>query len=320
MKTNNTVCILIVTYNRKEYLVKLLKNLLEQTVKPDAILIFDNFSNDGTNDYLIEKGYVERIVEAEISTKIVNEVNIKYYRNVENSGGSGGFYYGMQLALKENCEYIWTMDDDVLPELNCLEKLIKGMDSNTQLCVPCRTDENYQDYAITNLNMRNPFKYSIAMRKKMIKSSDIRGEFEYVVDMPFEGPLISSELIRKIGFPEKKLFILFDDSEYAYRASKYTKIKYMKNAILHKQIIPSNIYGKSLSWKEYYCYRNLYWFDKKYGENILVRVIRPILNYVYLILRAIIKREKSDIRLINRAFRDAREGNMGKTIEPGSKF
>ena len=48
-----TICAVIVTYNRKEYLSKLLEALRFQTRRLDGVLIFDNHSSDGTDHYLL---------------------------------------------------------------------------------------------------------------------------------------------------------------------------------------------------------------------------------------------------------------------------
>lgn len=55
LNMNNSVCALIVTYNRKEYLVKLLHALSEQSYSIKKILIFDNHSSDGTAELLQKK-------------------------------------------------------------------------------------------------------------------------------------------------------------------------------------------------------------------------------------------------------------------------
>ena len=118
--------------------------------------------------------------------------------------------------------------------------------------------------------------------------------------------------------PKKELFIIFDDSEYAYRASKVTEMHYIKKAILHKQIIPSSDPSRLMGWKEYYSYRNQYWYDRTYGENVFVRYLRPIFNHVDLCLRAIVRRKWSNFTVLKKAYHDGTKGILGKTVDPGS--
>ncbi len=314
-----TVCALVVTYNRKEYLLKLIaEGLMKQTYPIEKIIIFDNNSTDGTEQELKSAGIIDCYIDVNSNDFKDTRQKILYYRNSENEGGSGGFHKGIRMASETGCDLIWTMDDDVLPDLSCLEKLVANMSEHTRICVPCRTDDRYTDNAIVNVNMSNPFLYNIKLRKKRVPSNNIDGNSIRVKDMPFEGPLIDKSLVDEIGLPKKELFILFDDSEYAYRASEVTDILYIKNAVLHKQIIPSENNLRQMGWKQYYSYRNQYWFDRTYGKNIFVKYLRPILNHIDLCLRAIVKRKWSNFTVLNKAYHDGTRGIMGKTVDPGA--
>lgn len=314
-----TVCALIVTYNRKEYLVKLIVDgLLKQTYPINKILIFDNNSTDGTEQELQSAGIIDGYINQNESPYTYDHQKILYYRNAENEGGAGGFHNGIKMASELGCDLIWTMDDDVLPNSSCLERLVANISESARICVPCRTDSKFLDNAILNVNMSNPFLYSIRYRKKTVCSNKIDRDSIEVADMPFEGPLITSSLVKEIGLPRKELFILFDDTEYAYRAIKVTKILYIKTAIMHKQIIPFRDPKRRMGWKEYYSYRNQYWFDRTYGENVFVKYLRPIFNHVDLCLRAIVRRKWSNFAILHKAYHDGTKGILGKTIEPGS--
>lgn len=315
-----SICVLVVTYNRKEYLFKLLKELERQTYRVNKIVIFDNYSSDGTEQLLLDEGYTNTISLCELSRVMRNDIEFLYYRNDENTGGSGGFHDGIEIAVRQNCDYIWAMDDDVLPEKDCLEKLLSHTSKKVRICIPSRTDENFQDYAITDVNMSNPFKYNIHLRKSRVYNEDIPGDSIEIKDMPFEGPLIATSLVKEIGFPKKDLFIIFDDTEYAHRAARVTKLLYVKKAILHKQIIPGATYRGIMGWKEYYGYRNQYWFDVTYGKNIFVKKIRPILSFLELSFRAVVKRRWINVKILKKAYHDGTKGILGKRIDPAQKI
>ncbi len=317
---NKKVCVLIVTYNRKEYLVKTIEALLGQTRKPEKILIFDNNSSDGTCDYLSELGYIGNKFAGAYSPNIRCDIEIEYYLNGENEGGSGGFHKGIQMAMNYRPDYIWAMDDDVLPDDKCLELLLGKMSDKNRICIPSRNDANYTDYAITAVNMSNPFLTTVESRKKMVKASDIDSDSIAVQDMPFEGPLISTDLIKEIGLPLKELFIFYDDSEYAYRASLKTEILYVKDAILHKQIIPSASRNRLMGWRAYYAFRNQYWFDRKYGNNAFVKYLRPLMRHLDLCIRAIIRRKWTNLRVLRAAYYDGTRNLLGKRVNPGTEF
>lgn len=312
------ICLLIVTYNRKAYLEKLLKQIVNQTEKIDGIFIFDNYSSDGTDKLLRNMNIIKDIKEQKVIENRTNDITYYYYRNNRNTGGAGGFHKAFELIYDMNkFQYIWAMDDDVIPEDNCLEKLINFQDKDTMITIPNRTDENFQDKACVEIDLKNPFKIFMK-KKKIIKGEKLREQESIeVVDMAFEGPLVNCELLEKIGLPDEKYFIQFDDTDYATRASKVTKLRFVRDAILHKQIIPTSINNKLMNWKDYYAYRNDILFCQKYAENIFVKYITPILLYINLFLKTIIKRKWKNIKVINKAFKDGYTKNEGKTINPG---
>ena len=133
-----------------------------------------------------------------------------------------------------------------------------------------------------------------------------------MVDMPFEGPLFTREIVEKIGVPDKNYIILYDDSDYARRALNYTKIRYIPSAMLHKAIIPVRDKKQCMTWKDYYSYRNSIHFIHLYGESWRAKHLCPIYMAAELILRALVRRKYSNIKVILRAYRDGVHENMGK--------
>lgn len=311
----NGVCALIVTYNRISYLLNLLEGLLQQTRQLDAILIFDNYSSDGTKEQLLNSGFCTDYSVGRINKTKKDNITIYYYRNPENCGGSGGFHKGLDLAAKLTFRYVWAMDDDVLPEPDCLNRLLRFQTDSTMICIPNRTGGGFQDYAIVDVDVRNPFIPSIDKWKKKILPEHIDGDTVFVKDMAFEGPLINTDIIKKIGLPNKDLFILFDDSEYAMRASKCTKLLFVKDAVLNKQIIPTgNV--PAAKWKIYYNFRNAVWFNKMYGENWFVRNVRPIVLCLYWELKYAVMKNRECSAYVAMAYKDGVRGELGKTIDP----
>ena len=105
MNDNNNIIAVVVTHNRLELLKKVIDNLKNQTYKIDAIVVINNASTDGTEEWLKSQSDLEYVTQG-------------------NLGGAGGFNTGLQYAYKHNYEWIWFMDDDVLPQANCLEELM----------------------------------------------------------------------------------------------------------------------------------------------------------------------------------------------------
>lgn len=307
------VCVVIVTYNRRKYLLTLLNSLLKQTVKPKSIIIVNNNSKDDTEEYLMELDIIKKSEVNVITRNIWNELEIIYYKNPENLGGAGGFKTGFKLVLNEECDYIWVMDDDVEPVENCLENMLRNMNREIKVCVPNRNSSDFSDPAILSFNWNNIFMPVI--HKKVIKIKDNSTNY-FIKDFPFEGPLFKKEIVEKVGLPNSDYFIFFDDSDYAIRCCKYSKILYVTNAKLKKQIILPKIKNKKFSWRSYYLVRNQIIFDRKNNNSKIVSFFRPYIICLEMAIKYILLGRYSDIPKLIRAFKDGINNRIGKTVEP----
>lgn len=313
---NNQVLVVIVTFNRKQYLLSLLERLACQTYPVKGILVVDNHGSDGTGEALKELLYTDKTEEEILHQFKWRGIDTYYYRNCVNTGGSGGFAKAFELAKGLTVDYIWAMDDDVLPEEDCLEQLLSAMDCDHKVAVPCRTDVNFRDSVCVMYNLTNPFIFRRSDRAHSVYSDQLKGSFTDAYAFPFEGPLFAIDLVRVVGVPDSDYFILYDDSDYARRCLSFTKIRYCKNATLHKCIIPP-ANNHVLDWKSYYSMRNCFAFDRKYGMNYAVRRWRPWFIRTAILISSVLKGNPRLTRIVKCAYLDAIRKNMGKTVEPG---
>src|SRR6516165_8361801 len=105
------VVAVVVTYNRRDLLLEALAAVSAQTRAPDAVIVVDNASADGTAGAVRTKFPAVHLAEL-----------------TRNSGGAGGFAYGMALALADHADLIWVMDDDTMPEPAALAALLAARD------------------------------------------------------------------------------------------------------------------------------------------------------------------------------------------------
>ena len=73
----------------------------------EAILVVDNASDDGTAELLS-----------------ADFPDVRVIRNPVNTGGAGGFATGLEHALAGECDAVWLMDDDTVPEPGALAALL----------------------------------------------------------------------------------------------------------------------------------------------------------------------------------------------------
>lgn len=244
---------IVVTYNRKKLLEKCIFSILNQTTPPEKIIIIDNASTDGTQSLVKEKLYEHR-------------QNIKYVQLTENLGGAGGFSKGIELAIEENSDWVWIMDDDALPDNNALEELVKIVDSTNNLYGSIAREGETTSWFTTLLD--SPKEYSTRNLSDIPASAKVRF-------LPFLGLLISKETVRKIGLPDESYFIAADDVEYCLRAQKYgsdiivagnSRINHPKCTHYTQKILFTEVGCLELSpWKRYYDTRNRLLNAKKYS-------------------------------------------------------
>jgi GT2 family glycosyltransferase len=97
----------IVTWNRRDLLLEAVAAVSAQSRQPDAVIVVDNASTDGTTAAVRSDFPGVRLVTLSV-----------------NYGGAGGFAYGMALALGDGADVIWLMDDDTVPAPDALEAML----------------------------------------------------------------------------------------------------------------------------------------------------------------------------------------------------
>jgi len=215
------IAAVVVTYNRKGLLKECLDALLNQTHPLDSIILIDNASTDGTPEFLKEKGYLDN-------------PKIDYVRLSENTGGAGGFHEGVKRGYEKGYDWLWLMDDDVKPDNKCLEiflERIKEINENIKpvAVVGARYDfeGKFLNQETKKLNTSNPFKN---LYQNIVSKKDLLKNYFLIEGFSFEGPLISRNIIQKIGFPDKRFFIWADDTDFCLRIKKIGgKIYYISN-------------------------------------------------------------------------------------------
>lgn len=292
----------VVTYNRLNLVKKTINALRIQSRKLDEIIVVDNDSSDGTNEWL----------NAQDDLIVIHQ---------ENVGGAGGFFSGMKKAYELGATWIWCMDDDVYPRKDCLESLLNAPVSEKSIICPRRVIENkpFQgEYTKINLS-----KFFENFHKELTPLSfyEHSKPFE-IMGMAFEGPLINREIISKIGYPNKDLFILFDDTEYSLRAiANGFSVVVVPSAILDKELLFANKSEvekrRNNAWKLFYEIRNNSYIHATYGKNFFIKKIKPLsllfkydIIYLYNIFNR--KYKFSDFISWHKAYFNGQRKKLGK--------
>lgn len=274
-----TVFAYVTTFNRLELLKKVIAGLRKQVHAPDRITVINNGSTDGTAEWLAQE-------------------NIPFISQ-PNVGSSGGQWRAVTEGTATQADYIWIMDDDVVPEAFCLQNLLAQAAPDRIIC-PIRfgSDGSLFENEPIRLNMNNPFK---SIWGKIIDKTYLEGrEFAPAEGLTFEGPLIPRSLAAQIGPPEFGFFIHADDTEYMLRARSAGATLGIVPAARLDRLLPLPDINAEFTWKHYYVIRNVIALDILHGSPA-VRFLRP-----FFYLQAWLRRANSseDRRTALRAFKD----------------
>lgn len=246
------IAAVVVTYNRKKLLIECLKAIENQSLEPSKLYIIDNASTDGTKEEI---------------QKFKFTLPYEYIQLKENIGGAGGFYTGIKIAHETN-EFngVWVMDDDGIPEKDCLKYLCQHIDNG--FVAPLVLDiEDHKKVA---------FPY---LKEKAYKEIQLNYSSTGIIQKyanPFNGILFSMKFIENVGYPKKDMFIWGDEVEYQQRAiskgfepiTVIAALHYhpQDRLVLYKDFLgnPSIIYVES-ELRRYCKYRNTAYSLKKYS-------------------------------------------------------
>lgn len=210
------VTIVVVTYRRPHLLKTLCESLLAMSEKPDHVVMVDNASGDET----------PQVVEGFAAS--FGPEKVTYLPQESNTGGSGGFSAGVAEAYRIGSEWIWVMDDDVAVLPDALTRIRPWLE-RFKVVQGCRYNWNgkpfYWQYDFnTRLGIPNPIADS---------RFDETG-FKRMNTACFEGGMFHRSVVKRIGLPDPRFFIYWDDTIYGYLASKVTECVLVNEFVLRR--------------------------------------------------------------------------------------
>jgi rhamnopyranosyl-N-acetylglucosaminyl-diphospho-decaprenol beta-1,3/1,4-galactofuranosyltransferase len=195
----------VVTFNRRALLERLLGELVT-TEGLAEIVVVDNASTDGTADWV--RSVVEERAPASVSKPPVHLVALD-----TNTGGAGGFHTGIETAIERGADLVWLMDDDGLPRPDCLARLLR--ETELDFWGPLVVDES--DPGRLVFPIRLPGSARVVHDLADVEAAAVDGRIDGIV-IPFNGVLVTRDLVERIGYPRAEFFIWGDDHEYRLRA------------------------------------------------------------------------------------------------------
>lgn len=191
----------VLTFNRKDLLRRCLDCVFAQSRPCDRVIVVDNASTDGTADMLRQE-WGDRVEVHTLS---------------HNIGASGGFNAAIRLGYQSGADFVWLMDDDVLPERSALAKLIEA----DQFLAGQRVERAFvlssawtEDGGATNVpkidtrpGAKGYENWPLFLNRQIVP----------VTRATFVSILLPRSIIREYGLPIAQMFIWGEDTEYTLR-------------------------------------------------------------------------------------------------------
>lgn len=289
--------VVIVTYNRKDELKKVLKLFDKQTSQPEYVMVIDNASTDGTREAL-EQWREEAAGYKRIAVHMEN-----------NMGGSGGFYEGLRRGEELGAEWIWVSDDDAFPEPDAMEQAEKYLTEHEsrlpEMSAICGMVINQGK--IDTKHRKRYYPKGIGIVEECISEEEYNKKSFALNAFSYVGTIISKQKLKEAGLTNKNYFIWWDDTEHSLRLSKVGKILCVPAIKIHHDVEETE---RVLNWKTYYGFRNM---------TDMYRRHMPKACYGYFCLKIVVKVwiskvfgwKKEEMRILEDAYEDVRKGRFG---------
>jgi len=332
------VCVVIVTYgNRYHFLHEVLRNIFVENIS--KTIIVDNNSHPDSKHLLLS-----------LEQENPDSINVIWHKN--NEGSAKGFRIGLEKAIAEkDCDFIWLLDDDNVPQSGALSKLVdfwnrwEGLNKEHNLClVSYRKDRPlYKKMAQINsssldlvigsrnavmgFNLFKPLKTLKYYR--FLKDNDnqikLHGDINHgkIPVAPYGGMFFHKSLLNVIGYPNDQFVLYGDDWDFSQRITERNgELIYIFDSIINDVDSPGNIgmkVDKLNLFRIYYSTRNSLHFQKKFSTykwifNINAIILSMILTLgnLFGIITQKNTREKMRIKLV--AIKDGLKGKLGKKM------
>jgi GT2 family glycosyltransferase len=197
VQRDQRVVAVIVTWNRRSLLQESVTAVTGQTRRPDAVVVVDNASTDGTDAELRNWG-----------------ASVDVVRLNANIGGAGGFAVGIERAVGHHQpDWIWLLDDDTVPTPTALEKLLDvasraGMPPTVLASKVVWTDG--RDHPMNTPRQKPGVRAAERAAAESLGAMAIRSA-------SFVSVLCNADAVRRHGLPVADYFLWNDDFEYTSR-------------------------------------------------------------------------------------------------------
>jgi len=260
---------------------------------------------------------------------------VQVFRNNRNLGSAGGFSLGINIALQDDRNLIFLLDDDNYPKPNTISgikdtynSLVKSYKTN-KIVVLAYRDSQHKAVPIKSPLMSNadfigfnPFTFFQRRKNKYIPESGPEFAFR-MKGAAYGGMLFSSVLVADIGLPNSEFVLYFDDVELTRRmlSSGYVVWLDKEHSVDDVQenfsadAFKTPVYGfvcASSNNKIYYLLRNRIFLDYHLEKkNHPLFIVNCLIFMTLITIVCVVMLKKDRLKAILDAYRDGKKGSLG---------
>ena len=212
------VCAVVLTYNREALLRECLSAIFAQTRRPDCVLVVDNASTSGPPISVCAEFPGVELLSLET-----------------NEGSAGGFHACLSAAYQRGGEWIWLMDDDVLPQPEALAALLtKAAELGGDPGFLCSrvVGVNGASMNVPEIDKRpGPNHYPAWETELALGVVRLR-------QATFVSVLFPRSAVGEAGLPLRDMYIFGEDTEYTLRLTQ-TRPAYLvgQSVVTHQRVV-----------------------------------------------------------------------------------
>ena len=208
--------------------------------------------------------------------------NVSFVRVEKNQGPAAGFTALFQHCYAEGCDWLWVMDDDVIPEPNALEELVSAYTTNFStpesigfLASYLRTPDGQPNNVPDVDNRQEGF--APPRWAELLGQGLVRVKFSTLC-----ADFIPRSTMERFGFPCADFYYGGEDIDYTLRIARERPVYLVgKSNALHLRAVTGKFHilaetdPKRIPFYYYY-YRNQLYLRRAYlGRHSLVRFLDP---------------------------------------------
>jgi GT2 family glycosyltransferase len=294
--TERRIAAVVVTHNRPQLLLQALAALRAQTRPLDSIYVVDNASDCP----------VEQLIDG------IGDTATVVLRSDTNIGGAGGFALGMAKAFAAGHDWIWLLDDDALARPDALAKLLAALDNLGERARPGAVCGAVREFGDLALQHRRRYHRPTGLERSLPREA-YAGPPCRVDTASFVGFLVSAAAVAEAGFPDRSLFLGYDDTEYSLRLGRAGLTVWLvpDSVIEHLRERRARLRAGPFGRKHYFTIRNRIAVARRYASLPIVPSCVALGFGAAVWLASAGRLRRGALRILWRAVADGWRGRLG---------